>query len=300
MLRTILTALMLAAMPALAVAATPSGTAAAFASDRISVTAKGSGPDVILVPGLTSSPAAWKFVAEDVPGYRYHYVQVKGFAGTPAEGNAKGEVTKMTAEEIARYIAAAKLKSPAIVGHSMGGSIAMMVAARHPGSVSKAMVVDMFPFMGAMFGGPNATSESVAPIADGMMAQMAKASPDERKAQMTAMTGSMVANEAERPGVIQSALDSDSAVVASAYRELIVTDLRPDLSKIAVPTTILYVTPKGTPVPLTDAQMDGFYKAAYAGLPGAKLVRIPDSAHFIMYDNRARFAAELKGFLGAK
>lgn len=299
MIRTALFAFALTTLSASAFAVSPApAEASAFASDRITVTVKGSGPDVILVPGLTSSPAAWKFVAEDVPGYRYHYVQVKGFAGTPAEGNAKGDVTKMAAEEIARYIAAAKLKAPAIIGHSMGGSIAMMVAARHPGSVSRAMVVDMFPFMGAMFGGPNATSESVAPIADGMMAQMQAATPEARKAQMTAMTGAMVGNEEERGAVVQSALDSDQAVVASAYRELIVTDLRPELGKIAVPTTILYVTPKG--VPLTDEQMDGYYKAAYASLAGAKLTRIPDSAHFIMYDARARFAAELKAFLAAK
>ena len=98
--------------------------------------------------------------------------------------------------------------------------------------------------------------------------------------------------------MVKSALDSDAAVVASAYRELIVTDLRPELAKIAVPTTILYVSPKGAP--FTPEQMDGFYKAAYATLPAAKLTRIPDSAHFIMFDARGRFAEELKAFLAEK
>ena len=87
MVRTVLAAF------ALVAAASAHAQTSAFASDRISVSVKGSGPDVILVPGLTSSPAAWKHVAADVPGYRYHYVRVKGFAGTAAEGNAKGEVT---------------------------------------------------------------------------------------------------------------------------------------------------------------------------------------------------------------
>jgi pimeloyl-ACP methyl ester carboxylesterase len=289
MIRHIVTAtLILTAAPA----------AAKFASDRITVTTQGKGPDVILVPGLTSSPAAWKFVAQDVPGYRYHYVQVKGFAGTPAEANATGDVSKPVAEEIARYITAEQLKAPAIVGHSMGGTIGMMVAARHPASVSKLMIVDMTPFMGAMFGGPNATAASVTPIADGMMAQMAKASPEVRTATQTQMIRGMVNSDAEYPQTLKSALDSDPAVVAHAYRELIVTDLRPELANIAVPTTLLYVTPKGAP--LTDAQLDAYYAASFANLKGAKLTRIPDSAHFIMYDARPRFAQELKAFLSAK
>ena len=68
-----------------AAAAQPS---AAFTSDRISVETRGSGPDVVLIPGLTSSPRAWESTVAAVPGYRYHLVQVAGFAGAPAEANA--------------------------------------------------------------------------------------------------------------------------------------------------------------------------------------------------------------------
>ena len=38
-------------------------------------------------------------------------------------------------------------------------------------------------------------------------------------------------------------------------------------------------------------------KAAYAPLNGVKLVRVPDSAHFIMFDNPAFFQAQMKAFL---
>jgi Niemann-Pick C1 protein len=62
-----------------------SASAAPFASDRISVRVEGEGPDVVLVPGLGSSPQAWASTVAAVPGYRYHLVQVKGFAGLPAE-----------------------------------------------------------------------------------------------------------------------------------------------------------------------------------------------------------------------
>lgn len=269
-----------------------------FASDRITVTAVGKGPDVVLVPGLTSSPAAWKHVATDVPGYRYHLVQVKGFAGVPADGNAKGDLVKASAEEIARYITVNKLRKPAVVGHSMGGTVTMMVAARHPTLIGRAMVVDQVPWMGIFFGPPGTTADSIKPTAAAIRKGMAAATPAEWKTRIAASTANMVATESERAGVAESGTTSDQAASAQAFEELLLTDLRPELAKVTVPTTVLYVTPRG--VPLTDAMVDAVYQASYAGLTGVKLVRIPDSAHFIMYDNRPRFAAELKSFLSAR
>ena len=228
-------------------------------------------------------------------GYRYHFVQVKGFAGTPAEGNADGKVAAPVAEEIARYIAEQKLDRPAVIGHSMGGTMGLMLAARHPGSVSKVMVVDQIPFMGAMFGPPGTTAESVRPTADAILAQFKASTPEESDKRLVSMSTGMVKDETHRQKVIAEGRASDPAVVRNAFHELIVTDLGPELPKIDVPATILYVTPAGAPV--TDSQMNGFYKAAYAPLKGAKLVRIPDSAHFIMSDNPERFRAEMKAFL---
>ncbi len=266
-----------------------------FASDRITVTVQGKGPDVILIPGLTSSPAAWKYAVEAVPGYRYHLVQVKGFAGTAAEGNARGDLLNGVTSEIARYIAESKLKRPAVIGHSMGGTIALMIGARHPTAISRLMVVDQVPFMGMMFGPPGTTAETVRPTADAVLAQMRGATAEARAKSIGAMTGGMVKTDGERPAVVQSALDSDRAVTENTFHELVVTDLRPELPRIAVPAEILYVTPAGTP--FTDAQIDATYQSSYAGLKGAKLVRVPDSAHFIMYDNRDAFHAAMKAFL---
>jgi pimeloyl-ACP methyl ester carboxylesterase len=53
-----------------------------FAPTRFSVEVVGSGPDVILIPGLTASKEVWRGTVNAVPGYRYHLVQVAGFAGT--------------------------------------------------------------------------------------------------------------------------------------------------------------------------------------------------------------------------
>ncbi|WP_423602063.1 alpha/beta fold hydrolase [Sphingomonas sp. MS122] len=268
-----------------------------FASTRITVTVagKGKGKDVILIPGLSSSPRVWSEMIAAVPGYRWHKVHVHGFAGTDKGGNSTGDVAAPVAEEIARYIAEQKLGSVAVIGHSMGGTMGMMLAARHPASVSKLMVVDMFPFMGAMFGGPNATPETLRPIADGIMTRMRTAPADAYAKQLEGTIASMVATENMRAGALDDAMKSDRDVSARAYGELVMTNLVPELSKITARTVVLYVSPKGAPV--TDAQMDGYYRMSYAPLKGAVLKRVPNAAHFIMWDNAPFFQGEVKAFL---
>src|SRR5688500_15534724 len=95
---------MLAAALFAAVLPWSSALAAPFESNRVSVRTEGSGPDVLLIPGLNSSPRAWASTVAALPGYRYHLVQVSGFAGQPVGGNKEGDVAAPVAEEIARYI----------------------------------------------------------------------------------------------------------------------------------------------------------------------------------------------------
>ena len=267
----------------------------AFSSDRIAVTAQGAGPDVILVPGMTSSPSAWRTVTPAMPGYRYHLVQVKGFAGTAPEGNSAGPVIAPAADEIARYIHESGLKAPALVGHSMGGTIGIMIAERHPASVSRVMVVDQLPFLGTIYGPPGTTSEGVSPIADKLRDATAGSPLEAYHARLQQSTEAMVEDLDQRALVLAEAKASHRPTVANAFHELIVTDLRPDLPKIAVPMTVLYVTPAG--LPITDQQVDALYQVSYAGVKNVKLVRVPEAAHFIMSDNPPRFQLELKDFL---
>jgi pimeloyl-ACP methyl ester carboxylesterase len=285
-------------LPAAAFAAPASDKGAqrpAFASERLSVATVGSGPDVLLIPGLSSSPDVWRSTVEALPGYRYHIVHVAGFAGKPAGANASGPVVEPVAGEIARYIREARLKKPAIVGHSLGGAWAMMVAARNPGLVSKVMVVDMMPFVGAMFGGPTATTESVRPIAEGMRTGIATSTGEARRKQIEQSIAGMVRTESLRPQIVGHSLASDPAASGQAMYDLVTSDLRPDVAKIKVPMTVLYVTPVGFPV--TDAQIEQYYAMSYAGAPQAVLKRVPDSYHFIMFDAPEAFRSELKAFL---
>jgi pimeloyl-ACP methyl ester carboxylesterase len=269
--------------------------AAPFESTRITVRTEGAGPDVVLIPGLNSSPRVWTEMIKAMPGYRYHLVQVSGFAGQPKGGNAQGPVAAPVAEEIDRYIKESGLKQPAVIGHSMGGTIGMMLAARHPADLSRLMVVDMVPFLGVFFGGPGANAENIVPVADRIEAGMRAATPEDRSQRAVATINRMVNTESMRAGAIEDSQRSDVDVSTRAYRELIVTDLGPELSKIAVPVTVLYIQPKYVPVPAEH--FDAGYKAAFAPVQKLTLKRVNDSAHFIMWDQPARFQSEVKEFL---
>jgi pimeloyl-[acyl-carrier protein] methyl ester esterase len=48
------------------------------------------------------------------------------------------------------------LKAPAVIGHYLGGLIAMKLAIDHPADVARLMIVDSLPFAG--LAGPQATA----------------------------------------------------------------------------------------------------------------------------------------------
>jgi len=274
----------------------------AFTSDRLSVTVDGpeGAPDLILIPGLSSSPAVWQGTVDHLAGrYRIHRIHVAGFAGAAPQANAQGDapqpVGAPVAEDIARYIREQHLNKPAVVGHSMGGTMGMMLAARHPDLVGKLMVVDMIPFMGAMFGAPGATAESVTPVADQIWTAQSTSPREAYVAQATASINGMINTASRREEALKDMRGSDQKVSAAAFRELVTTDLRPELAKITAPTEVLYV--KFNDPRMTDAITDAIYQMSFATLPGARLKRIDDSAHFIMFDQPDAFHGALDAFL---
>ena len=260
-----------------------SALAAGFSSKRIAVAARGAGPDVLLIPGLAASRTIWSETASAVPGFRYHFVQVAGFAGWPAAGNAQGAVLGPVADEIARYIAEAGLEKPAVVGHSMGGTLAMMIAAEHPSRVGRLMVVDMLPQPAGLFG---TTNDGLRGLADSL--RDIAAAPGGR-----ALIAGLVNMFGRQDGASGR---SDPDVVARASHELATIDLAPRLPSIAAPLTVVYASPD----PEARAATDRTYREAYRGKPGTRLVRIDDSGHMIMDDQPERFRAAMRAFLDSR
>lgn len=259
----------------------PSWAAPIFSSRRISVKTQGTGPDVLLIPGLGSGSSIWQASVAAVPGYRYHLIHVKGFAGTAAEANAGGPVIGPVTAEIARYISAMGLEKPAIVGHSMGGMLAMLLAIRFPRQSGKVMVVDMTPAGAGMVGG---TAEGMGGFATRLG---------------NYFTGTKGGREMFRQlmGMFSpDAADNDPDVMATALQELAKLDVTADLPKIKAPLTVLYATPANTEQRAAVMQR---YQAAYAGATPARLRLRPigPSGHMVMFDQPTGFANELRAFL---
>ncbi|WP_445679262.1 alpha/beta fold hydrolase [Radicibacter daui] len=276
----------------------PAGTISEGAgmAGRFSVETIGSGCEVILIPGLASSREVWRELAASLQQtHRVHLVQVAGFAGEPAGANASGPVAAPAADALADWIAHEGLKAPAVIGHSLGGAMALMLAARHPGSASRVMVVDSLPFFGLRID-PSATVENMKPRAEAFRTAMLAASEEQRtETQATTLAG-MIKQTAARPAVIAAALRSDRNTVANATYELMTTDLRPELGQITVPVTVVYAWDASYGFP--GAAMDQVISHVYAGLPQVRFERIDDSLHFIMLDQPQRLTASVLAFLG--
>jgi pimeloyl-[acyl-carrier protein] methyl ester esterase len=264
--------------------------------DRISVEVVGKGPDLVLIPGLASSRATWKATAERLKGrYRLHLVQVAGFSGEPARANAKGEVVVATEEAIDAYIRDQKLAPATVIGHSLGGTMTLMLAERHPGDIRKGMLVDALPYYGTQMGGPTATPASMKDMAIRTRDQTASATDQEFRASSARNIAYMVSAPADRDTVGLWAGASDHAVVGQATYDDLQLDLRPDLGKVAAPITLLY--PDYTPIGAAPGAVAQQYADAYASAPTVKRVLVEHSLHFIMLDQPAAFDKALDEFL---
>lgn len=254
----------------------------------------GKAPDVILIPGLASSrdvyAAEVKLLA---PEYRLHRIQVAGFAGEPAGPNASGPILGAVVEELHQYIVNNRLQHPAVIGHSLGGLLGLMLAKVHPEDKGKLLIVDTFPFYGVVFG-PSATVESLRPQAQAIHNGMIGESDEQFAASQPQFSAMLVASPEGRKAVTAASLASDRKVFADAMLEDLETDLRLQIAEIKTPTTVLYpyMATQGA-----KADIDARYTSAYAAMPDVHLKRIDDSLHFIMYDQPAAFHAAVLSFL---
>lgn len=278
-----------------AFASSPAETADIAKRDRISVVVEGSGPDVVLIPGLASSREVWRGLADRLKRtHRLHLVQLAGFAGQPAVTGGTEQVAGPAAEAIADYIARQRLRAPAIISHSLGGEVALMLGARHPERVGRMMIADALPFYSLLFD-RNATPASVKGRAAAFRDMMLAAPSEQANTMQPASIARLVKTPAVRPAVVDAASRSDRKTVADATYELMTTDLRPELARIKVPVEVVYAYDPIYGVPA--ASIDALFGQAYATLPGVRLKRIDESFHFVMLDQPERFGEAVAAFL---
>lgn len=252
---------------------------------RITIRSVGEGSPVVLIPGLASSPAVYDdLVAKAGKGRRLILVQMNGFAGSPA--GPTDNLLPVAVDELAGWLAANKVEKPAVIGHSLGGLMALMLASKHPSAAGKLMIVDALPFYGMLFG-PTATPDAIRPVVEQMRAGLVSGkSPPQVPPHMSN-------TEAGKARILEWMKASDPKVVGEALVEDATTDVRPQLPSIKQPITVLYAVPSSERAAVSKA----LYADAYKTAPGAKLVGIEGSEHFIMLDQPTQFDNALKYFL---
>ncbi len=270
---------------------------------RITVLVEGDGPDVVLIPGLSTPRAVWDPTADRLKAkYRLHRVQIRGF-GDDAGVNAEGPVLEPMMREVADYIDDCVTdqgrSAPAIIGHSMGGLTGLIIAARAPQEVGKLMIVDALPFIGTLFD-PAATANTMRPQAEQMAAMMraqygqpAPTTPVSDPGPV-GMVGGMSNQPAGRTAVLGWMRSADARVTAQAFYDVMTTDMRGELPAVAAPVTLLYAQDDSL-MPAERAR--AAFEPHYAGLAKFSAQMVPASRHFIMLDQPEAFAKAVDAFL---
>src|SRR5262245_15204860 len=102
---------------------------------------KGSSPAVVCVHGYCQSSAYWEPTLERLSGSGVHGIAVDlpGFAASAAE---PGPYTmEGLADALAKFLDLRRLERIVLVGSSMGGVLAQHFVLRHPGRVSRLLLV---------------------------------------------------------------------------------------------------------------------------------------------------------------
>ena len=267
--------------------------------EHISVQVLGTkGPPVFLIPGLSSPRDAWNGVAPALARtHRVYLVQVNGFGGDEPRGNLRPGVLNGIVADLRQFIVQRGLKNSAIVGHSMGGLAGLMLAARHPDSVGRLMVVDALPYFGVLMAPPgtDVTVAMVEPQAAKMRDAVAASygKPADAAAAEANIAG-MTRRAEHLPSLRAWAMASDPRVAAQAMYEDLTTDMRPELAKIRAPVTVLYAW--NQTYPRRDPAA-AFFTKQYTGTARLRVAEVGESAHFIMLDQAAAFQTALATFL---
>lgn len=279
-----------------ALASAPARALAPFRSERITVETRGDGPDLILIAGLASTAAVWNRTAARLDDRRrLHLVSVRGFGDLPARGNASGAVMSGIANEVRRYITESRLAAPAIIGHSMGGQVALRVAADAPDRIGRLMTVDASPFFPALIS-PGATVGDVEPIAQ-VAYQAVQFLGDEGLRERGRSLGLELGGAADAVFGSMGWQGGDRRVLAQALYEVMTVDLRHRLPDITAPVTVVYGWSPDEASP--RSRTDSLFRGAYANLPRpATFERIEGAEHMVMIDQPNRFLAAVERFLG--
>lgn len=259
----------------------------ALAQPAIKVEKTGKGIPVLFLPGFMTPGSVWTETVANLKGkHEAHLVSYAGFNGNAPIAMPWYSTIK---KELAEYVKTNKLKNLKLIGHSMGGNLAVDLAAELGDVVDKVIIVDALACMREVMmpGVPAEALQYESPYNKQMLEMNAEAF--EKSATMMAQGMTTVTEKQEL--IKLWILEADRETYVYGYTDLLKLDVRPALTKIKVPVLIL-----GAPFPTKEMVVPN-YEKQYANLANKTLEIAPVGRHYIMFDQPEWMYNQINNFL---
>lgn len=267
-----------------------------FEVDGMLVERHGSGgTPMVLIPGLASGAWAWQSAVREFAGERAVYVvTLPGFDGRPA---VAGDPIEGARRALRQLLAQRKLDKPVLVGHSLGGTLALALAEDEPGRIGAVVSVDGLPVFPGNEDAPPQLREQAALQIRQRVAQASQAAFAAQQQQYMRTIGVLDMSRAD--ALAELAARSDPASVAQYIAGAMALDLRPGLARISAPVLVVapYFEPDDEQANMTIRAKAAYYESLLAGAPKAAVVTIAPSRHFVMIDQPRQLFDAIRRFL---
>lgn len=246
----------------------------------------GKGQPILFLPGFACTGELWEQTVQQLSHqYECHVFTFAGFGKVPAIDTPWLPVIL---QQILTYVQDKQLKNTVVVGHSLGGTLGLWLAASS-NLFKKIIAVDALPSTGALMV-PNfnpATMVYNNPYSN----QMLKMDSVAFLAMAKQMAGGMMLQQQYASQVVNWMMQCDRKTYVYGYIDLLKLDLREAIANIQIPVIVLAATHPNKSMVLQT------YNTQYAKLPNKRFEYADQSAHFIMYDQPEWLIRQLKTHL---
>lgn len=190
---------------------------------------------IIFIPGFASSGEVWNETkAAFEKDFTCYILTMAGFTGVKPQPNPSFENWK---NGIANYIKDNKIEKPIVIGHSMGGVLALALAADYPDLIRKIVVVDALPCLSALMDPSfkskenndcSATVNQMTAMTDTQFYEMQKQTMPR-----------LLQDQSKLELVVSWSVKSDRSTFGQMYCDFSNTDLRNKIAQIKCPSLIL-------------------------------------------------------------
>ncbi|WP_340064849.1 alpha/beta hydrolase [Ascidiimonas aurantiaca] len=251
---------------------------------------KGKGTPVLLFPGFSCTSEVWDTTVQQISEqYECHVFTFAGFGNVPpVEGNWLLRIKNA----VKKYMYEKNMYHTVLIGHSMGGTLALWLGLEEQSRLEKIIVVDALPAMGALMI-PDFDPDYIT-YDNPYNQQLLKMDDVAFKNMVSNMAAFMSKNQDYHKQLTDWMVQADRKTYVYGYTDLLKLDIRKELSGLKIPVVILAAT-----FPDKEAVIKN-YKAQYTALPYKTFYYAENAAHFIMYDDPEWYSEKIEEQLPVK